>query len=99
MAGIGGGLNLRAAQPHVRLRPWQPAVDLEDSALVGSDVRLPTPCGEHAVFYPSLLVSEAMRGNFSSFVARCECDKAYLVTTESDGAHFKAEGSATRSAD
>jgi hypothetical protein len=38
-----------------------------------------------------VLVAEALRGVFYAFVTQCECEKAYLVQTESDGAHFKAE--------
>jgi hypothetical protein len=54
-------------------------------------VRLATPCGEHFVCYPAILVAEAAYGVFYTFVTRCECGKAYLVETAKDGAHFMLE--------
>lgn len=53
-------------------------------------VCLPTACGKHHVYYPDVLVTEAMHGRFHAFAIMCECPKAYLVHTESDGAHLKA---------
>lgn len=87
------GLNLKTAEPHVLLQHWRVATDLSDSQAEGDTVRLPTPCGRHYVYYPGVLAAEAMRGGFYTFMTACECAKAYLVRTEPDGAHFKAEGS------
>jgi hypothetical protein len=84
------GSRLRVAEPHVGLRPWKVATELEGSRSVGSMVGLPTACGEHVVYYPRVLVDEAMRGRFYAFITSCECDRAYLIQTESNGAHCKA---------
>jgi hypothetical protein len=86
------GLNLRPVEPGLQLLPFRPAVDLPGSAAEGRMVRVPAPCGKHAVNYPAALVTEAMDRRFYAFMTMCECPKAYLVHTESDGAHFKAEG-------
>ncbi|MFF2299666.1 hypothetical protein [Arthrobacter sp. NPDC058127] len=73
------------------LRPWRPAAELEESTLAGSMVKLPTLCGKHVTYYPASLVNEALRGRFYWFKASCDCDNiAYLVHTESDGAHAKS---------
>jgi hypothetical protein len=77
-----------------QVRPWKPAVELSRSTLRGSAVRLPTPCGKHAVFYPAILAIRGRQGIRHAFVTSCECERAYLVVTEPDGAHFKAEGAA-----
>lgn len=86
------GLNLRPIEPRLRLLPFRAAVDLPGSSAEGQTVRLPTPCGKHHVYYPGALVAEAARRRFYAFMTMCECPRAYLVHTESDGAHFKAEG-------
>jgi hypothetical protein len=86
------GLNLSPSLKHATIRPWKPATDLPDSVAEGSKVRLPAPCGPHHVFYPAVLVAEALRRTFYSFMTSFECGKAYLVRTEADGAHFKTEG-------
>jgi hypothetical protein len=86
------GLNLYAVQPSLRVLPFGPAVDLPRSTAEGLTVRLPTPCGKHHIFYPRRLVDKAAKDVFYAFTATCECPKAYLVHTESDGATFKAEG-------
>lgn len=86
------GLNLHPIEPELQLLPFRPAVDLLRSTAEGRMVRLPTPCGKHHVYYPGILAAAAMRGTFYAFMTVCECPKAYLVHTESDGAHFKAEG-------
>ena len=86
------GLNLVSLLPNVTLMPWRPAADLPPSTADGPRVRLPTPCGEHFVFYPQALNLAGLSGDFYSFITSCECGKAYLVQTEEDGAHFKAEG-------
>lgn len=91
---VSKGLNLHASEPQLTLRPWRPATDLPDSDATGTTVRVPTPCGKHYVHYPFALVAEAARGRSYSFVTSCECGKAYLVRTEPDGPHFKAEGGA-----
>jgi hypothetical protein len=91
---VNKGLNLVTQLANVTLAPWRPATDLERSTLHGSLVKLPTPCGEHSVFYPSELAEAALQGEFHAFLTSCECGKTYLVETERDGAHFKTEGEA-----
>ncbi|NMP23503.1 hypothetical protein [Sulfobacillus harzensis] len=83
------GGNLKPADGNVDLRPWDAAVNLPPSRLVAGMVQLPTMCGKHYVFYPSVLVAEASRGRFYRFMTMCECGVAYLVETEEDGAHCK----------
>jgi hypothetical protein len=85
------GHHLKSTLPGIALRPWRPATDLPESTTDGSKVRLPTPCGKHHVYYPAALAREALRGAFHYFGTACECGKAYLVRTEADGTHFKAE--------
>ncbi len=60
------------------------------SEAVGNPVELPTICGKHVVFYPMMMVHEAMRGRFYAFGRVCECPTTYLIHTEPDGAHCKA---------
>jgi hypothetical protein len=86
------GLNLLPAGPGLHLLPYRPAVDLPRSTAEGQVVRLPTVCGKHHVYYPDTLVTEARHRRFYTFTAMCECPKAYLLQTEPDGAHLKAEG-------
>jgi hypothetical protein len=86
------GRDLRVQEPHVRLMPWKPAVDLPPSGIVGDMVELPTICGKHAANYPAILIDEAMRGRFYAFTVTCDCGHAYLIHTEPDGAHCKAGG-------
>jgi hypothetical protein len=86
------GTELRGTTPHLALRPWKRATALEESRAVGSMVELPTLCGEHVVYYPLVLVDEAVHHRFYAFITECECEKAYLIETELDGAHFKEAG-------
>lgn len=83
---------LRSTFEHVELRPWTPAAELPPSAIVDGKVRLPALCGKHALYYPIALLEEAFRGRFYAFATGCECPIAYLIQTESDGAHCKAAG-------
>jgi len=78
--------------PGIDLRPWRPATDLPESETDGSKVQLPAPCGKHHVYYQAALRWAAMRGLYHYFDTACDCGKAYLVRTETDGEHFKAEG-------
>jgi hypothetical protein len=89
---LGAGLttDLRGMQ----LRRWKAATDLEPSQLDGTTIALPAICGRCEVQYPAVLAAEAQAARYSAFVTRCECDIAYLVMTEPDGAHVKAAGSA-----
>jgi hypothetical protein len=86
------GRDLRVRRGHVSVLPWKPAVDLPASSFIGDVMELPTICGKHLAHYPSVLVSEAMRGRFYAFVVSCECGLAYLIHTEQDGACCKAGG-------
>ncbi|MFZ0173011.1 MAG: hypothetical protein WAL04_15110 [Acidimicrobiales bacterium] len=89
-----GAREFLTAEPHVRLVPWKAATELAESKAVGPMVELPTICGKHTVYYPATLVDQARRGRYYAFPSLCECDIAYLIETESDGAHCKASGSA-----
>lgn len=51
-------------------------------------------CDKIVVHYPGVLVGEAMHGRFDVVITSCECDQAYLIPTEADGAHCKAAGAA-----
>ena len=86
------GKDLRVTEPHLALRPWKAATEGAPSRLVGSMIELPTICGKHVVYYPRVLVDEAMRGRFYGFMTSCECGVAYMIETEPDGAHCKAAG-------
>lgn len=86
------GLELVSQLANVSLAPWRPAVDLPRSTFAGSLIRLPTPCGKHFVFYPADLAVAGLAHEYHTFTTSCECGQAYLVQTEADGAHFKAEG-------
>lgn len=90
------GFNLNTPMSAIQIGPWRTATDMPESTLEGSLIRLPTPCGLHFVFYPAELGYEARRGNFYSFSTSCECGKSYIIRTEPDGAHFKAEGEPAR---
>ena len=57
-------------------------------------IDLPAPCGRHVLNYPSALVGEAMLGRDYAFVTSCDCEDAYLVHLEADGAHYRLVGSA-----
>ncbi|TCO37618.1 hypothetical protein EV646_1235 [Kribbella antiqua] len=82
-----GGTEFRSTEKHVELRPWKPATELAPSQAVGGMVELQAICGAHVVYYPAVLVHEAMRGQFYAFWTACECPIAYLIQTEPDGAH------------
>jgi hypothetical protein len=88
-----GGREFDVGLPRATLRPWRHATDLAASREVGSMVELPMICGEHIAYYPAALVHEAMRGCFHAFMTSCDCERAYLIETASDGAHCKAAGS------
>ena len=86
------GAMLRSLMPGVLLEPWKPATDLSPSTLQDSMVRLPTPCGEHFIFYPANLAVAGIHGKYHAFLTSCECGKGYLVVTDGDGAHFNLVG-------
>jgi hypothetical protein len=92
VAELGRGKHFVVRDRELTLRPWKPATELDESNLVGSMVELPALCGKHVTYYPAVLVEEAQRGRFYWFITTCACDLAYLVHTESDGAHTKSHG-------
>lgn len=92
--GFAGGRFLRSTVEHVELRPWTYATELPQSAIVDGKVRVPALCKKHFVYYPIGLLKEAVRGRFYAFMTACECQTAYLIQTEFDGAHCKAAGAA-----
>jgi hypothetical protein len=87
------GKALRVLDPGIRLVPFKPATDLPPSDIDGSMLRQPVPCGQHFIYYPGILALEAIHhGKRYAFITRCECDIAYLVVLEADGAHFRNDG-------
>lgn len=89
-----GGKSLRSTEEHVEVRPWTPATQLPQSVVVDGKVQVPALCRKHAIHYPISLLEEAFTGRFYAFATGCECPEAYLIQTESDGAHCKAVGAA-----
>src|SRR6202011_4883142 len=85
-----GGKELVAADQGIVVSPWKPAAELAASRAVGSMIELPVLCGKHVVYYPACLVGEATHARFYTFMTTCDCEKAYLIQTEADGAHCKA---------
>lgn len=83
------GKHFRANNPHRQILPWDPTVNLPPSTVVNSMVRLPVLCGKHCVFYPMALVVEAQHGRFYRFMTACDCEIAYIIETEVDGARCK----------
>jgi hypothetical protein len=77
-----------------KLLPWAPAVDLEESQLIGGAVALPTMCGEHVAHYPAAIAEMGIGGRFFAFVVDCDCPRSYLIETQLNGAHCKSEGTA-----
>lgn len=92
--GFVAGKDIRVRHPQMRLTPWGPATNLPQSELQGSMIELPALCGKHVLYYPPALVSEALRGRVHAFITSCECETAYLIHTEADGAHCRAAGPA-----
>jgi hypothetical protein len=87
------GEALRTLHPGVRLVPFKSAAELEPGSIEGSMLKQPVPCGQHHIYFPAILAQEAMlRGKRYAFVAKCDCDVAYLVVLERDGAHFRNDG-------
>lgn len=87
------GKALHVQHPGIRLVPFKPATDLPPSDIEGSMFRQPVPCGKHFIYYPGVLALEAIhQGRRYAFITRCECDIAYLVVLEADGAHFRNDG-------
>jgi hypothetical protein len=84
------GKEFLVREPELTISPWKPATELAESTAVGSMIELPTLCGKHLVYYPAMLVTEAIHGRFYWFMSACECGTAYLVHTEADGAHMKS---------
>ena len=88
------GRLLQSTVRHVELKPWTRASQVAQSVIVDGKVKVPTLCGKHFFYYPVGLLAEALKGRFYIFVTGCECETAYLIQTESDGAHCKAAGAA-----
>ena len=91
------GKALCVQHPGIGLVPFKPATDLEPSDIEGAMLRQPVPCGQHYIFLPGILALEAMHhGKRYAFLTKCECDIAYLVVLEADGAHFRNDGTMER---
>ena len=88
------GEELGPQEAFMSLSPWKAATELAASRMVGTLVELPTACGKHVVYYPAALAEEAQHGRFYAFITSCECDMAYLICAEPDGAHMKMAGAA-----
>lgn len=86
------GKMLRSTVEHVELRPWTHAAELPPSVVEDGKIKLPALCRKHFLYYPIGLLKEAFRGRFCAFIMMCECQTAYLIQTESDGAHCKVAG-------
>lgn len=87
------GKILRPLHPGIRLVPFKPATELEPSDIEGSMLKQPVPCGQHYIYFPAVLAQKAMLdGKRYAFVTKCECDIAYLIVLEADGAHFRNDG-------
>ncbi|HYG60300.1 MAG TPA: hypothetical protein VD902_19700 [Symbiobacteriaceae bacterium] len=55
-------------------------------------VELPTPCG-HVVYFPVFLAKKATEEGVSHvFHTICTCGKAYMVSTEPEGAYIRGRG-------
>jgi hypothetical protein len=94
-----GGKNFRSNEQHIHLQPWTVATELPRSEPVDGMIELPAICGKHVVYYPAILIDEAMRGRSHAFAIACECPTAYIIYTEPDGAHCKAADTAERIAE
>jgi hypothetical protein len=66
--------------------------NLPEAKLVGSKIEQPAPCGEHAIYFPAMLVQRAMQGTYSVFVTACACGTTYMVSTETTRTHFRMHG-------
>ncbi|WP_237842757.1 hypothetical protein [Cellulosimicrobium cellulans] len=86
------GRFLKSTVDHVEIGPWAYATELPQSAIVEGRVKVPALCRKHFYYYPAAILEEALRGRFYAFMTACECQTAYLVQTEPDGAHCKAAG-------
>lgn len=95
--GLAHGREFVLAEKELSLRPLSSLMDSPQSEINGSRVEMPTPCGKkHVVYYPAVLAEAGMRGTFHWFWTECECGVAYLVHTESTGAHVKSAGDRER---
>jgi hypothetical protein len=64
---------------------------------VGNDIQVLCPCEQHTILFPVMLATIAeSRKVCHIFVVHCPC-KAYIVTLETDGCHFRC-GSENRRA-
>lgn len=63
------------------------------SRLVGHNIELPTPCGDHVIYYPRDLALAAWSGvYFPVFMTSCECNIAYLIVLETNCARIRMGG-------
>lgn len=67
--------------------------DLPPSRQKGSMVGMPAQCGKHVIYYPGILAQMAMQeAKYHVFHTSCECGRAYIITTQDNGAHTRIEG-------
>jgi hypothetical protein len=90
--GLAGGKELQVTEPPLELHPWKAATELPACRQVGTMFELYAPCGQHVIYFPTRLALEPMYGRRHAFMTSCECGVAYLIVTEADGAHCKADG-------
>jgi hypothetical protein len=91
------GREFTVAEEELVLGPMKSLMESPESRLVGAMIEMPAPCGKgHVIYYPAVLAQEGMLGRGHWFMTACECEVAYLVHTEHDGAHVKCAGEADR---
>jgi hypothetical protein len=86
------GRRLSTGTPHTSLRPWGPATDAPPSDLVDGRITFPVICGLHSLSYPVELAHAALEGREHVFWGMCPCGQAYMIQTETDGAHLRNAG-------
>ncbi|WP_395639725.1 hypothetical protein [Pseudolysinimonas sp.] len=90
---VAQGRRLLLGDEGLSLRPLSSAINSPDSELVGTALRMPTPCGKgHFIFYPAAFAQDGMQGRFLWFHVSCDCGIAYLIHVRDDGAHVRSAG-------
>jgi hypothetical protein len=87
-----GGRELHVTEPPLELHPWKPATGGPECRQVGAMFEWDALCGQHVIYFPTRLASEAMYGRRYAFETSCECGSAYLIVAEADGAHLRLAG-------
>lgn len=80
---------LRVGNDEIQLQPWTQAAQLPQSGIENGAVKVRALCHKHDVYYPPVLLQEALSGTFYAFMVACECS-AYIVHTDADRVRFRA---------